>query len=102
MRGWLRRYHLGMVRDLGTVELLNRNPAAAAGEEVAQIAVAEAHGRLDVPPRPPGAVDRFLQQVEEVLDVGIRWHDGRMLHDGERMVQGGVRRRPAPHQLGRL
>jgi hypothetical protein len=30
VRGWLRTYHLGLARDIGTVELLNRNPAALA------------------------------------------------------------------------
>jgi hypothetical protein len=30
VRGWFRRYHLGVVRDIGTVELLNRSPAAHA------------------------------------------------------------------------
>jgi len=30
VRGWLRHYHLGIARDLGTVERLTRSPAALA------------------------------------------------------------------------
>ena len=46
MRGWFRRYHPEIVRDIGAVELLNRAPAAhAAVLEVAGGGALERIGR---------------------------------------------------------